>query len=66
MFNFFTVLSTEQLLANGTMKDSDPQVKISRLATALSLTLYQRVVGKAFTGNISASAHLVSIFLCGY
>lgn len=43
------------------MKEVDTQVKIARLATAVSRTMYQRVAGKLYTGNITASAHLVSV-----
>lgn len=54
-------MTTEELLANGTMQDTEVQVKISRLATALVRTLYQRVVGASYVGNVTASAHLVRI-----
>ncbi|XP_045455287.1 nicastrin [Melitaea cinxia] len=56
-------LSTDELLANGTMKESEAQVKIARVATALAYTLYQRVTGKPYTGTVSASAHLVDEML---
>ncbi|XP_050360014.1 nicastrin [Nymphalis io] len=56
-------LSTDELLANGTMKESDAQVKIARIATALARTLYQKVAGKPYTGVVSASAHLVDEML---
>ena len=59
---FFSVISTSDLLAQGIMKDTEAQVKIARLSTALAQTLYQQVTGTAYTGNISASAHLVCIF----
>lgn len=58
-----TFISTDALLANGTMKEVDTQVKIARLATAVSRTMYQRVAGKLYTGNITASAHLVDEML---
>ncbi|CAK1599778.1 unnamed protein product [Parnassius mnemosyne] len=54
---------TDELLANGIMKETDIQVKMSRLATALARTLYQRVTGKAYTGDIAASAHLADEML---
>ncbi|CAH0600525.1 unnamed protein product [Chrysodeixis includens] len=56
-------VSTDALLANGTLKEGDPQVKIARLATALARTLYQTVTGTAYSGNITASAHLVDEML---
>ncbi|XP_075985469.1 nicastrin [Anticarsia gemmatalis] len=58
-----TFISTEDLIANGTMKESDPQVKIARLATALARTLYHKVAGKAYSGTVVASAHLVDEML---
>ncbi|XP_041974458.1 nicastrin [Aricia agestis] len=54
-----TFVSTEALLANGTMKAYEAQVKLARLATALARTLYQEVTGKPYSGNVSASAHMV-------
>lgn len=45
------------------MKESEAQVKIARVATALAYTLYQRVTGKPYTGTVSASAHLVGYLL---
>lgn len=56
-------ISTEDLLANGTMKEYDIQVKISRFATVLARTLYKRVIGEDYSGNITASAHLVDEML---
>lgn len=61
MIFLFLVISTAELIADGLMKETDTQVKISRLATALAHALYQRVVGEAYTGNITVSAHLVSL-----
>ncbi|KAJ8734054.1 hypothetical protein PYW07_014605 [Mythimna separata] len=58
-----TFIPTDALVANGTFKEVDPQVKIARLATVLARTLYQRVAGKAYAGNISVSAHLVDEML---
>lgn len=58
-----TFLSTDDLIANGTMKESDIQVKLSRLATVLARTLYQRITGKQYNGNFTASAHLVDEML---
>ncbi|CAG9783039.1 unnamed protein product [Diatraea saccharalis] len=58
-----TFISTKDLIANGTMKRTDSQVKISRLATAVARTLYKRVVGESYTGNVTASAHLVDEML---
>lgn len=55
--------TTEELLSNGTMKDNEPQVKISRLATNLATTLYQRITGKPYDGKNAASAHLVDEML---
>ncbi|XP_013167231.1 PREDICTED: nicastrin [Papilio xuthus] len=54
---------TSALLANGTMREWDVQVKISRLATALALTLYQRVGGKPYADDVDASAHLADEML---
>ncbi|XP_053601840.1 nicastrin [Plodia interpunctella] len=56
-------VSTEELLANGTMKSSDVQVKIARLATALAHTLHEQVADVAYAGNVTASAHLVDEML---
>ncbi|KAJ0181165.1 hypothetical protein K1T71_003250 [Dendrolimus kikuchii] len=58
-----TFLTTAELLLNGTMEEFEPQVKISRVATAFAKTLYQKVTGKAYYGNITASAHLVDEIL---
>ncbi|KAH9634004.1 hypothetical protein HF086_001206 [Spodoptera exigua] len=58
-----TFISTDALLANGTMKEVDTQVKIARLATGVARTMYQRVAGKPYTDNITASAHLVDEML---
>lgn len=63
MINNVTFISTAELIADGLMKETDTQVKISRLATALAHALYQRVVGEAYTGNITVSAHLVDEML---
>ncbi|XP_049887276.1 nicastrin [Pectinophora gossypiella] len=52
-------ISTEDLIANGTMKESESQVKISRLSTAVARTLYEQVTKKSYTGSLTASAHLV-------
>lgn len=54
------VLDTDALIANGTMNESDMQVKIARFTTALTRTLYRRVVGTAYNGTLQASAHMVS------
>nr|XP_021182920.2 nicastrin [Helicoverpa armigera] len=56
-------IPTDTLVANGTMRESDSQVKIARLATVVARTLYQRVAGKAYAGNISVSAHMVDELL---
>ncbi|CAH2099957.1 unnamed protein product [Euphydryas editha] len=56
-------LTTDELIANGEMKESEAQVKIARVATALAHTLYKRVTGKSYTGSVSASAHLVDEML---
>lgn len=61
-----TFKSTEELIASGVMNETDMQVKISRLSTALALTLYKRVVDAEYTGNLSASAHLVDEMLYCY
>lgn len=53
------VVPTDELLVNGTMKESEAQVKIARLATALARTLYQQLAGQPYTGAVAASAHLV-------
>ncbi|CAK1548578.1 unnamed protein product [Leptosia nina] len=45
-------IPTTELLANGNMTESDPQVKISRIASALAQTLYQQVTGKPYVGSI--------------
>ncbi|KAG7304405.1 hypothetical protein JYU34_011346 [Plutella xylostella] len=58
-----TFLTTEELLAAGTMSAADMQVKLARLATALASTLHQRVAGAAYAGNLTASAHLVDEML---
>ncbi|KAI5632519.1 nicastrin domain-containing protein [Phthorimaea operculella] len=58
-----TFISTDALLAAGNMTDRDPQVKIARLATAVARSLYQKVTGKAYDGDVSASAHLVDEML---
>lgn len=58
-----TFVPTDALVANGTMKEVDSQVKIARLATILARTLYQTVAGKVYDGNIAASAHLVDEML---
>ncbi|CAH2068575.1 unnamed protein product, partial [Iphiclides podalirius] len=54
---------TSDLIKNGTMKDTDIQVKISRLATAIARALYQQVAGKAYDGELAASAHLADEML---
>ncbi|XP_068628327.1 nicastrin isoform X2 [Battus philenor] len=56
-------VSTDELLANGTMIEFEVQVKMSRLATVLARTLYQRLTGKPYVGDISASAHLADEML---
>lgn len=43
------------------MKDTEAQIKIARLATSLAQTLYQQVAGRPYSGDVAASAHLVSI-----
>ncbi|XP_030028007.2 nicastrin isoform X1 [Manduca sexta] len=54
---------TPELIANGTMKENELQVKISRLSTVVARTLYQRVTGKDYAGDVVASAHLVDEML---
>ncbi|XP_052737309.1 nicastrin [Bicyclus anynana] len=56
-------ISTDELLANGTMKETEAQVKIANLATTLAHTLYQQIAGKPYTGTVKASAHLVDEML---
>ncbi|XP_069354444.1 nicastrin isoform X1 [Maniola hyperantus] len=58
-----TFIPTDDLLANGTMKETEAQVKIAGLATALAHTLYQQLAGKPYTGTVKASAHLVDEML---
>ncbi|XP_013195444.2 nicastrin [Amyelois transitella] len=58
-----TFVSTDELVANGSMKTSDIQVKIANLASALARTLYEQVSEAQYTGNVSASAHLVDEML---
>lgn len=63
MFSFvIPVIDTDALIANGTMRETDMQVKIAKLATSLAHTLYQRVVGGPYTGDLKVSAHLVRTF----
>ncbi|CAG9575785.1 unnamed protein product [Danaus chrysippus] len=56
-------ISTDDLISNGTMSENEAQVKVARVATSLAHTLYQQIVGTAYTGNISSSAHLVDEML---
>ncbi|CAH2267190.1 jg2922 [Pararge aegeria aegeria] len=56
-------IPTADLLANGTMKETEAQVKIANLATTLAHTLYQQMSGKPYTGSVKASAHLVDEML---
>ncbi|CAH0405938.1 unnamed protein product [Chilo suppressalis] len=58
-----TFITTNDLIANGTMKRFEAQVKIALLATAVARTLYRRIVGESYTGNLTASAHLVDEML---
>ncbi|XP_045760866.1 nicastrin isoform X3 [Maniola jurtina] len=58
-----TFIPTDDLLANGTMKQTEAQVKIAGLATTLAHTLYQQLAGKPYTGTVKASAHLVDEML---
>ncbi|KAL4709189.1 hypothetical protein ACJJTC_008117 [Scirpophaga incertulas] len=58
-----TFVSTDELIAEGIMKSTEPQVKISKLATATAQTLYKKVTGEQYSGNQSASAHMVDELL---
>ncbi|XP_028165735.1 nicastrin [Ostrinia furnacalis] len=58
-----TFISTEELIKNGTMKETESQVKIAQLATSLARTLYKKVTNEKYTGDVSASAHLIDEML---
>lgn len=53
-------MSTDELIANGSMKRTEAQVKIAQLASSVARTLYKKISGEKYTGNLAASAHLVS------
>lgn len=53
-------MPTDDLIANGSMKRTEAQVKIAQLATSVARTLYKKISGEKYTGNLTSSAHLVS------
>lgn len=48
------------------MKDSEPQVKIARLATAFATTLYKQVTDQDYSGTVAVSAHMVIGLLASF
>ncbi|XP_048006054.1 nicastrin isoform X2 [Leguminivora glycinivorella] len=58
-----TFVPTETLVSTGNMTSRDLQVKIAHVATALAHTLHQQVTGLPYSGDVTASAHLVDELL---